>query len=61
MARGFSIPVIGRVASLAAAYAIEQRGCQEHRFTPAEFARRYRAAFGPAPEIEAYSAAQRAS
>ena len=61
MARGFSIPVIGRVASLAAAYAIEQRGCQEHRFTPAEFTRRYRAAFGPAPEIEAYSAAQRAS
>jgi adenosine kinase len=61
MARGFSIPVIGRVASLAAAYAIEQRGCQEHCFTPAEFARRYLAAFGPTPEIEAYAAAQQAS
>jgi len=60
-ARGFSIPVVGRVASLAAAYAIEQRGCQEHRFTPAEFARRYLAAFGPTPEIEAYAAAQQAS
>src|SRR5215472_2695183 len=57
LAHGFPFPVIGRVASLAAGYAIEQRGCQEHRFTPAEFARRYLAAFGPTPVIEAYAAA----
>lgn len=56
LARRFPIPVIGRAASLAAAYAIEQRGCQEHHFTPREFAARYLAAFGPTPEIEAYAA-----
>jgi adenosine kinase len=59
VAHRFPLPVIGRVASLAAAYAIEQRGCQEHRFTPAEFARRYAASFGPSPEMEAYAAAAR--
>jgi adenosine kinase len=55
IARRFAIPVIGRVASLAAAYAIEQRGCQEHCFTPAEFSKRYIDSFGPSPEIEAYA------
>jgi adenosine kinase len=53
LARGFPLEVTGRVASLAAAYAIEQRGCQEHHYTPAEFAERYAAAFGPSPVIEA--------
>ena len=52
LARGFSLPVVGRVAALAAAYAIEQRGCQEHYYTPAEFAERYARAFGACPEIE---------
>jgi len=60
MAHRFPIPVVGRVASLAAAYAIENRGCQEHHFTPPEFARRYQTAFGKTPEIEAYAAAHRA-
>ncbi|HJZ46436.1 MAG TPA: PfkB family carbohydrate kinase, partial [Roseiflexaceae bacterium] len=53
LARRFPLGVTGRVAALAAAYAIEQRGCQEHTYTPADFAERYAAAFGPAPEIEA--------
>jgi adenosine kinase len=53
LARQFPLPVTGRVAALAAAYTIEQRGCQEHSYTPAEFAERYAAVFGPAPEIEA--------
>jgi adenosine kinase len=53
LARRFSLEVVGRVAALAAAYAIERRGCQEHRFTPAQFAERYTSAFGPSPEIEA--------
>jgi adenosine kinase len=53
LARHFSLEVTGRIAALAAAYAIEQRGCQEHTYTPAEFAERYAAAFGSAPEIEA--------
>jgi adenosine kinase len=53
LARGFPLPVVGRIAALTAAYAIEQRGCQEHCFTLAEFAERYAAAFGPCPEVEA--------
>jgi adenosine kinase len=53
LARNFPLQVVGRVAALAAAYAIEQQGCQEHGFTPAEFAERYAGAFGPSPEVEA--------
>jgi adenosine kinase len=56
LARGFSLDITGRVAALAAAYTIERRGCQEHVYTPAEFAERYAATFGPSPEIEAYAA-----
>lgn len=36
----------GRIASLAGAYKIESRGTQNHRFTAAEFAGRYRENFG---------------
>lgn len=53
LARRFPLEVAGRIAALAAAYAIEQPGCQEHHYTPAEFAERYVSAFGPAPEVEA--------
>ncbi|MDP8952781.1 MAG: carbohydrate kinase family protein [Actinomycetota bacterium] len=53
LARGFPLEVVGRVAALAAAYVIEQQGCQEHHYTPNEFAERYAGAFGPTPEIEA--------
>jgi adenosine kinase len=56
LARRFPLDVTGRVAALAAAYTIEQRGCQEHTFTLADFAQRYAAAFGPAAEIEALAA-----
>ncbi len=52
LARGFPPEVTGRVAALTAAYAVEQQGCQEHGFTPAEFAGRYAEAFGPSPEVE---------
>jgi adenosine kinase len=52
VARKLPLPVTGRIAALMAAYAIEQRGCQEHRFTPAEFVERYTRAFGPSPEVE---------
>lgn len=37
--------VTGRAASLCAAYALEQVGTQNHRFTPQEFVNRYRVAF----------------
>jgi adenosine kinase len=53
LARKLPLPVTGRIAALTAAYAVEERGCQEHHFTLAQFAERYAAAFGPAPEIEA--------
>ena len=52
LARRFPLPVVGRIAALTAAYAVEQRGCQEHHFTPAEFAARYVSVFGPSPEVE---------
>ncbi|HEY4913261.1 MAG TPA: carbohydrate kinase family protein [Candidatus Dormibacteraeota bacterium] len=44
--RGLDLDVAGRVASLAATYAIEQVGTVEHDYTHAEFTRRYREAFG---------------
>ncbi len=57
LARRLPHLVAGRVAAVAAAYAIEHRGCQEHRYTPAEFARRYSQAFGPCPELDAITRA----
>lgn len=50
--RGLDIPAAGRVAALAAAWAVEQVGTVEHSYTPAEFSERYAEAFGvplPAP------------
>jgi adenosine kinase len=44
--RGLKLEEAGRVASLAATYAIEQVGTIEHGYTQAEFTRRYHAAFG---------------
>ncbi len=60
IARDLPLEVTGRVAALAAAYAIEQRGCQEHSYSRHEFAERYRAAFGqelPAAALGAASVA----
>jgi adenosine kinase len=53
MARKLPWQVAGRIGAVAAAYAIEVRGCQEHRFTHAEFVGRYKAAFGSADEVAA--------
>ena len=44
--RGLDVPTAGRVASLAATYAIEQVGTAEHSYTPEEFLVRYRESFG---------------
>jgi adenosine kinase len=52
MSRGFSWPTVGRVAALAAVYAIEQEGTQEHAYSIAEFITRYKANYGPSAEIE---------
>ena len=51
LAREMPLPVAGRMAALAASYAIEQRGCQEHSYTPDEFVARYERVFGQAPEL----------
>lgn len=51
------LDVTGRIAALAAAYAIEERGCQEHRYTQAAFAERYRQAFQAELPIAAVSSA----
>ncbi len=44
--RGLAVPEAGRIASLAAAYVVEQHGTVEHGYTPVEFSRRYQNAFG---------------
>jgi adenosine kinase len=53
LARGLPLPVAGRVAALAATYAIEHKGCQEHTYARPAFLARYREAFGASPELEA--------
>jgi adenosine kinase len=46
IAHDLPIEVTGRVAALAAAYTIEERGCQEHAYGRDAFIERYREAFG---------------
>lgn len=45
LTRGFAVRDVGRLAAVAATYAIEQVGTQAHWYTSAEFARRYRDSF----------------
>jgi adenosine kinase len=49
---GLDMHRAGRVAALAAVYAIEQYGTQTHGYTREEFAERYRQNFGEEPVIE---------
>jgi adenosine kinase len=51
MKRGFSWPVVGRLAALTACYAIENAGTQSHSYTLREFVDRYGANFGPSDEV----------
>jgi len=44
--RGLDWETTGRIASLMGSIKIESRGTQNHKFTAAEFARRYQASFG---------------
>jgi len=44
--RGQPLDAAGRIAAVAAAYAVEQRGPQGHSFMPDDFEARYSAAFG---------------
>jgi adenosine kinase len=45
LALGMPLEIAGRVGSVAATYAVEQHGSQEHTYTPAEFVDRFEAAF----------------
>ena len=45
-------PVVGRLASLSAVYAVEQHGPQQHAYTLPEFAARYRENFGSSKEVD---------
>jgi adenosine kinase len=42
---GLPLEVAGRMGSLAATYAVERHGSQEHTYTPAEFVDRFESAF----------------
>ncbi len=53
---GFSWEVAGRLGSLAATYALEHAGPQEHYYTLDEFIERYRRTFGYTPELEVLKA-----
>jgi adenosine kinase len=54
--RGLELAPAGRMATLAATYAVEHQGPQAHRFTPAEFSDRYREVFGGEPAAAASGA-----
>ena len=53
LTRGFPLPVAGRIAALAATYAVEYLGTQVHRYTTAEFAERYNRTFPDMPPLDA--------
>lgn len=48
--------ITGRIAALAASYAIEKRGCQEHYYTFESFTARYADTFGSSEWFEALTA-----
>jgi hypothetical protein len=45
MALGLPLEIAGRMGSMAATYAVERHGSQEHAYTPAEFVGRFETAF----------------
>jgi len=51
LSRNFDIKTCGQMGSVAASFAIEQYGTQEHKFTKKEFISRYRQAFGILVEL----------
>ncbi|MCU0493758.1 MAG: carbohydrate kinase family protein [Chloroflexaceae bacterium] len=56
IARSLPLEVTGRIAALTSAYAIEEKGCQEHNFSRSHFAERYQLAFGAALPENVFSA-----
>ena len=52
LVRGYRWETTGRIASLAATYALEEFGTQNHRYSREEFVARYEENFGPAEELK---------
>lgn len=50
--RGLPWETTGRMAALAATYVLEQFGTQNHHYTPAQFAARYKSVFGADDGLE---------
>ena len=53
LTRGFPLPVAGRIAALAATYAVEHLGTQAHSYTVAEFTERFNRTFPDVPPLDA--------
>ncbi|MDP1914939.1 MAG: carbohydrate kinase family protein [Myxococcales bacterium] len=53
LSKNLPLEVTGRVAALAATYAIELKGCQEHAFTKPAFLSRYVESFGASAQLAA--------
>ncbi|GMU53133.1 MAG: putative adenosine kinase CbhK [Candidatus Xenobia bacterium] len=53
LVRGHDLDVCGRMGSVAAVFAVEHYGTQNHRYTPETFFARYEENFGPAPVVTA--------
>jgi adenosine kinase len=59
LTRGFPLPVAGRIASLAATYAVEHLGTQAHSYTTSEFAARFNRTFPDVPPLTAALSVER--
>lgn len=57
LARNLPLTVAAQVASVAAAFAIEHKGCQEHHYTRSQFLTRYGEVYGDASALTALEAA----
>ncbi|BAV92335.1 carbohydrate kinase family protein [Candidatus Desulfovibrio trichonymphae] len=49
LAHGLPMPEAAKFGSVSASFALEHTGTQEHKFTKAQFKKRYEAVFGPMP------------
>lgn len=49
--RGFDLQTCGQMGAVAASYAIEKYGCQEHTYSKKDFEKRYRQNFGSLLEL----------
>jgi len=49
--RGYDLQMCGQVGSVAATYAVEHYGTQNHRFTITEFTKRYEETYGKTPPL----------